>query len=451
MIDKKSISVEMLEDFSKQYHKDPKNEAVAGAIATVGIDDSAQNPECLRAHDFFFSDECKQGDITNQKKSGRCWIFASLNMLRGAVMDKLNVENLEFAQSYLYFYDKLEKSNSFLERVIETVDEPDDSRLFHALFDFPSVQDGGYWHFFKSLVKKYGMVPKSAMPDTYHPTNSDPFSEQIDRRIKAYAMKIRAMAKGGKEEEDLRKVKKEALADIYNICVKVFGEPIKSFDFHYRDKDKKVHVDRNLTPMAFYEKYIGDEVLDEKITLVADPRHKYPQGRVLESEFATSIYGVSYKALNVPMEEMVKALLKSIKAGKPTWFACDVGKDSNRKLGILDTDLHNYDEILPPVIPFTKENRLICDYSNATHAMNITGVECDADGKPLRWKVENSWGDEVGSKGIFSMSNDWFEEYAYELIVDKAFVSDEYLKGLDQEAIQFEYYDILCKMLSATR
>lgn len=443
----KTVTNELLNRFKETYESNPVNAASEAAIATVGIDDAAQNPECLRKHDFLFSDECKQGEPTNQKKSGRCWMFAALNSLRQNIMEKLEVENIELSETYLFFYDKIEKANAYLENVIKLKDEPEDSRLMYLIFE-NSTYDGGFWEYFTSLIKKYGVVPKDAMKETFHSGDSYMFTKQMNVRLQACAMKMRKRAAEGASDEELREMKEECLSDIYNICVKVLGRPVERFDFKYRDKNKKFRKVPNLTPQEFFEKYIGEKAID-KVTIVTDPRGKYPIGRVVESEYAINVIGGEpFNGLVVPMEEIHKAALSSVKAGIPCWFACDVGKDIHRKLGILDTDLFNYDQVLPALPEFEKKDRVICGYSQATHAMNITGVDLDDEGQPINWKVENSWGEENGKKGTFSMSDDWFKEYTFELIVDRKFVSEEYLKGLEEEHIMAEPWDRLSLMLT---
>lgn len=431
------ITKDLLKSFQEKYDADESNKVIENAIARVGIDEASINHDALRRHDFEFNLEVKQGEPTAQKKSGRCWMFAALNSLRQNVMEKLNIESLELSHTYLYFFDKMEKSNVFLEKVIELKDEEDNSRLFDMIMD-STTYDGGYWEYFTGLIAKYGIVPESVMPETFHSEDSYMFTKQMDVRLRKTAMDMRKAAREGKSDDELREMKVDVLADIYNICVKVLGRPVEKFDFKYRDKDKELHIERNLTPIKFYEKYFADAVKD-KIVLLCDPREEYPRGRVLRVKHVKNMQEKeNVGGLNVPMEEMTSALLKSLKGGDPCWYACDVGKDINRKLGILDNDLYCYDSIFPELGEFSKADRSICQYSNPTHAMNITGAYLDENDKPVLWKVENSWGDDLGKKGTFSMTQEWFEDKTYELIVDKKYVSDEYLKGLDEEPIYIE-------------
>lgn len=435
------LSFQQLKSYAKAYDKNPVNGAIEAAINNVGIDQSAMNPETVKKHSFIFSDECKQGEATNQKQSGRCWYFASLNSLRQIVMEKLNIETFEFSQTHLYFYDKLEKANTFLENIIRTVERDIEDRELGLILD-STTYDGGYWDYFKPLCLKYGLIPKSEGPESFHSQNSYMFTKQMDYRLKRTAMQMRAAFRAKKDIEALRDMKNSALEEIYNIAVKCLGHPVEKFTFSYRDKDKEFHRLPSMTPLEFFEKYIGKEELENRITLISDPRSKFPHGRYLENSLFRSVYDApAVGGLNVPIEAMAKAVAKSIKAGVPVWFACDVGKDVDRKKGILDVKLYNYDKILPPIGEFTKAERFESGYSEATHAMNLTGVDLDAEGNPLCWKVENSWGDENGKKGTFSMSHEWFIEYTYEAIVDKKFIDEEWLKGLEEERIQVEPWD----------
>lgn len=436
-----SLSLKQLKSYAKAYDKNPVNSAIEAAINNVGIDQSAMNQDTVKKHTFIFSDECKQGEPTNQKKSGRCWYFAALNSLRQIVMEKLNVESFEFSQTHLYFYDKLEKANTFLENVIRTVKNDIGDREVRMILD-STVYDGGYWEFFKPLCLKYGLLPKSEGPESFHSQDSYMFTKQMDYRLKRTAMQMRAVSKENVNLKQLREMKNSALEEIYNIAVKCLGRPVEKFSFSYKDKDKAFHRLPSMSPVEFFEKYVGKEELENRITIVSDPRSKFPYGRYLEVSMVRSVYDApAVGGLNVPIETLAQAVLASIKAGVPVWFACDVGKDIDRKKGILDLKLFNYDKILPPIGEFSKAERFESGYSEATHAMNITGVDLDSEGKPLYWKIENSWGEENGKKGNFSMSNEWFIEYTYEAIVDKKFIDEKWLKGLKEEKIQVEPWD----------
>lgn len=436
-----NISLKQLERFEKQYHKDPLNAAVEKAIATVGIDQAAQNHEVLKRHTFVFSHETKQGESTNQKKSGRCWYFASLNTLRQIVMEKLNVETFEFSETHLYFYDKLEKANTYLEEIIRTADRDLLDREVQLIMD-ATVYDGGFWEYFVPLCLKYGLVPKSEGPETFQSEDSYMMTKQMDLRLRHTAMKIRAAKAAGKSDAELRKIKDQALADVYNIAVKALGHPVKEFSFSYRDKDKNFHRMEKTTPLEFFEKVVGREELERRIVICCDPRRDKPVGRYIKIKNIRNVNeSTPAGGYNIPLEVYADCVLASVKDGVPVWFACDVGKDIDRKKGILDNELFAYNTILPDTGDFDKEERFLCGYSSISHAMNITGVDLDEKGRPLTWRVDNSWGEENGKKGTFSMSHDWFLNYAFEAIIDKKYLPKKWHKGLSEEPLYLEPWD----------
>lgn len=433
------IDDKILKKFKTKYEKDSINEAMQGAISTVGIDAASKNQDVLRRHDFTFSVENTRPEATNQKKSGRCWMFAAFNTMRQGVIEKLKVDNFEFSETYLFFYDKLEKANTFLENIIKTADEELDSRIMRHLLLY-TVPDGGYWDFFAPLVRKYGAVPKSVMPESFHSEDTYMFEKQMDLRLRKAAKDIRNAHKDGKKAE-IKKIKEEALYSIYNIARKVLGTPVEKFDFRYQDKDKKFHIDRDLTPKQFFEKYVGMDKLD-KIIAISDPREKYPYGKRLQCDYVKSVYEEeAVNSLNIPLDVLKKATVDAIKDGQYVWFACDVGKDIDRKNGILDSELFNYDLTLTEVGEFSKAEKLEYGYSHLSHAMVFVGVDLDEKGEVRYFKVDNSWGDDLGRKGIFSMSAEWFDENNYECVLDKKYIPKKYLKGLEEEAIKLEPWD----------
>lgn len=432
------IDSKLLKKFEQKFDENSVNNVIKNAISNVGINDSSIVKEVLNKHTFEFSDETKKGQITNQKRSGRCWMFSALNVLRVNTMEKLNVETFEFSQAYLQFYDKLEKANTFLHYVTETKDLPLTDRLVSHIMH-GGAEDGGYWNFFVGLATKYGVVPKEVMPETYHSSNTDVLNEVLDLRLKKAASLIRK----AKTLKEASKIKEDALYQVYNICVKALGMPPKKFTYEYRDKDKKFIRISDITPKKFMEKYAKDDLL-AKIELVQDPREENEKGRLYQVPYTCSVLEHGpYTFLNVTLEELKKVTIASIKDGAPVWFGCDVGRFSDRKKGILDSELYDYDNTLTELGEFTKKDRLLNYSSFMTHAMTFVGVDLDENGAAKMWEVENSWGDEVGKKGIFSMSDKWFDDHNYSVVVDKKYISDEFKKGLDKDVIVLEYFDPL--------
>ncbi|MBU4692271.1 C1 family peptidase [Mycoplasma zalophi] len=438
----KNIDNNLLKQLKENFNKDKSNKVIANAIAKNGIKNASFNNDILKIHNNVFSHEIKQGSITNQQSSGRCWIFASLNMARLEAMKNLNIEDLELSQSYLYFFDKLEKVNTFLQNVIEHGTNLDfNDPLFKYFMDGPA-DDGGFWEWFLGLINKYGILPKYLMQDTFDAKSSNEFIEILNVKAKEYAYKIIKEAKNNASEQKLQAIKVNALEEIYNIVTKTLGTPPETFDFQYRDKDKNIQKITNITPLEFYKQYIKN-ILNDKVNLVSDPRKNHPYGKVLSSKYFNSVYeSPNNLQLNVPMEELIEASKKSIIDGVSVPFACDVSKFHDRKLGIMDLNIYDYNNTLVN-LDLNREQRLNLHQSMPTHLMNIVGVDIDENGEVIKWKVENSWGEDIAFKGIFSMSNEWFKEYNYQCVVDKKYVDEKYLKGLDEEYITLDYTDPL--------
>ncbi len=434
------ISNDLLKQFAGDFESSVLNKAVAGAVAKVGLQEASLNNEMLRKHNFVFSDETLKGSITNQKRSGRCWMFAALNTARVETIKKFNMESIEFSQNYTLFWDKLEKANYFLENIITTVEEPLNSRVVAHLLKDP-VQDGGQWAMFSGILEKYGVVPKYVMPETFHSSNTDGLLEVLTAMLRKYAQVLRDDFKNGSTLEDLRKKKEGFLSKIYSLLVKALGVPPLKFDFEYKDKNKVFHKDVGITPKEFFDKYIGWNLKD-KVSLINAPTDDKPYGKAYTIKFLGTVKEATpIQHINVPIEVLKDAAIKSIKAGEAVWFGCDVVKMAERKLGIMDMDLYNYTLTVGENLEFNKAERLDYGESLLTHAMVFTGVDLDDKGNPIKWEVENSWGDEVGSKGIFSMSDAWFDEYNYQIMVDKKYVDPKWLKALDNEIVELEPWD----------
>ncbi|WP_033179055.1 aminopeptidase C [[Mycoplasma] anseris] len=435
------LELDLIKSFEKKFNRDKTSQAVKNAIAKVGINQATFNNDVLRVHNFEFSNEVKTGSMTNQKSSGRCWIFAALNMARVKALENLKIKDIEFSQNYIYFWEKMEKANTFLENIINyALDLEPNDRLFKEFMNNP-VSDGGYWEWYLELNKKYGVCPKQAMPETFHSSSSNDFCEVLNLIVKQAAAEMRRLHKAKVAKKAILEIKEQALYDVYNVCVKALGMPPKKFDFEYRDADEKFQKLSNMTPQNFYEKVIGDEILN-KISLVSDPREIYPYGKLLKSKyFKTVIEGNSNLCLNVPLDELKRATIAALKDNKTCWFACDVSQFIDRKSGILDADLYSWNDALVKLDKLSKKEKFELGVIYPNHAMNFVGVDLDKKGNPIKWKVENSWGSDIGSKGIFSMSDKWFDEYMFESIVDKKYVDPKYLKGLEEEPIEIEPWD----------
>ena len=429
-----------LEAWQTRFDGCRRNRAVAPALARVGIAEASLDSAVYRRHPFSFSLETKHGEITNQKSTGRCWMFAALNTARVETMRRLDVETFEFSEAYAFFWDKLEKSNTFLEAILATLDEPRDGRLIAHLLSNP-VQDGGQWDMFAGLLAKYGAVPKAVMPETFHSSNSGMLTSVLTTKLREYACRLRREHEAGSGIEDLRAAKDEMLYFVYQLLVKTLGEPPKQFDFAYRDRDKQYHRIEGITPQAFFRDYVGWE-LDEHISLINAPTDDKPYGRCYTVRFLASVHeGRPIRYINVPSEALKQAAIRALQDGKPVWFGCDVGKFLVRDAGIMDERAYLYEDTLGEGFSMTKAERLDYGESLLTHAMVFTGVDLDDGGRPVSWRVENSWGEKTGTKGFYSMSDAWFDEFNYQVMVERRYIDEEWLAALDEPVIELEPWD----------
>ena len=436
----KSITLTQLEDFEKDFNRDPAKRVAQLAVTMNGVNQSATDPFTARRDRFQFSVELKTGHITNQKGSGRCWMFAALNTMRVEVMKKLNLEDFELSQNYLLFYDKLEKSNYFLESILETLDEPTNGRVIAHLLGAP-LNDGGQWDMLCNLVDKYGVVPKDAMPETACSSSTWEVTSYMTRKLREFACTLRTGYSEGKTVEQLRGMKETMLCAIYNMLSIAFGNPPKTFTFEARDKDKKFIRDVNMTGRGFYEKYIGWE-LSDYVSLINATTADKPFHRTFTVKFLGNVKeGRPVKYLNLPVEDLKRAAIRQMQDGAPVWFGCDVGKSSTRKTGIMDLMALRPDQLFGVEFGMDKAQRLDYGDSLMTHAMVFQGVNLDEEGRPNRWRVENSWGEEPGEKGYYVMSDDWFDEYMYQIVVNKKYLSEEQLAEYESEPILLEPWD----------
>ncbi|WP_406617192.1 C1 family peptidase [Mycoplasmopsis adleri] len=429
-----------IKSFYSKYTKNKNNKVVENAMTKNGIKNSSINNDVLRFHNNEFSIQVPKAGMTNQKNSGRCWIFSSTNMLKTNVLKSLNVESFEFSENYLFFWDKLEKANTFLELMISNPKLDYTDRLFCSFMEM-MVSDGGYWEWAQGLIKKYGLVPKGVMDETFNSSSTGALNEVLNFHLVDAANRIIQAAKAKASIEELRKIKHDALAIVFEVNAKALGLPPRTFDFEYRDKDKNFHRIENVTPLQFLVKYVGMEFLN-KVNLLHDPRDIHPKNRLYVSKYYKSVIEEkAVNSINTTLDEIKKAIIVSLKEGTPVWFDCDVSLFSDRKDGIFDTEIYNYEDSLHIYNTLTKKDRVNFRMSTPNHAMTFVGVDLDNDGNPIKWEVENSWGDENGKKGYFSMSDKWFDEYCFGAIVDPKYVSKKVLDALEKPAIELEPWD----------
>jgi bleomycin hydrolase len=434
------ITAQQLTKFEQQFDANPANAVAMNAAVQNGIVKSAISYEAFRRERHEFSVNIKQGEITNQKASGRCWMFAALNVMRFEVMQKLNLETFEFSQSYPLFFDKLEKSNYFLENILDTLDEPTGGRLVSFLLTDP-MGDGGQWDMFCGLVEKYGVVPKDAMPESVSSSATREMDYYLTLKLREFACTLRTAHEQGETLEQLRGRKEQMLAEIYQILCISLGKPPKEFCFETRDKDGNFIRDAKITPQEFFAKYVGWN-LDDYVSLINAPTADKPFGKTYSVKYLGSVKeGRAVRYLNLPIEQLKAAAIAQMQDGAPVWFGCDVGKCSIRENGIMDLNVIRADQLFGVSFPMDKAQRLDYGHSLMTHAMVFLGVNLDEQGRPNRWRVENSWGKEPGKDGYYVMSDDWFTEYTYQVVVHKKYLSQEALEQLKAEPILLEPWD----------
>jgi bleomycin hydrolase len=410
------------------------------AVTQVAADDVALNRSIVFSTDHSFSTVLDDWSATNQKHSGRCWMFAGLNLLRGGAMKKMGLKSFEYSQNYLMFCDKIERANYFFESIIKTADRPSGDRTVDYILAQP-IGDGGQWNMFVNLVRKHGLIPKQLMPETQSSSATARMNSILAMKLREGAKNLRDASAAGALLNELRAEKERLLEVLYRILCIHLGTPPKTFSWQWTDKDRAFHRDEEMTPQQFAAKYI-DIDLDEYACLVNDPRPTSPRGRSFTVELLGNVVeGGIVKYLNVDIELMKDLARRSIEEdGKPVWFGCDTGKMLRRDLGIWDKDLYAYGDLYDTNFALDKSSRLLYHESQMTHAMLFTGVDV-FESRIRRWRVENSWGEEHGQKGFFVMNDNWFDEYVFEIAARKSELPPELQEALDREPIVLPAWD----------
>lgn len=429
------IELDMIKEYNRKISTNPLNKLVMNAMARVDLNELSLNRDLIKSMDFSFSDELDVApEATAQNKVGVCWIFAAMNLLRYFTRKNLNVKNFEFSGPYLMFWDKLEKANYFIDKMIEFRHRRyDDRELRHFLAD--PLPDGGDWYMFVNLVKKYGMVPASVMQHAAYSKDSTVHNKVIAGKLRQYAAEIRQMTREGLSLAKIQNKRKKFIEELYTIMVMCFGTPPERFDWSYRNEDKQFFRETEITPHRFVEKYVPLN-LDDYICVWSSPMADTPYEQVYSvAHTRKMVGGQRHLALNIRFATFKTYALKKLKNHEPVLFSCDVGKDSLRKEGFLLKGIYNYDLLFQTHFGIEKAQRLEMGETSMTHCMLIVGVDLDETGQPIKWKVENSWGAEVGNKGFFIMSDEWFSDNVYQLIVPKKYLTKKELKLLKQEPV----------------
>ena len=433
-----SLDQKTIDQLRESFKQSPENTAMINAVSHNDIKKLSVSRENDGIVNHYFSHRVDVKGITNQKKSGRCWLYTGLNTLRPMVQEKYALNEFEFSQTYNFFWDQLEKANLFLEIAIATAFDPLDDRKVEWLFKNP-IGDGGQWTTFADIVTKYGVVPASAMPDTYQSEKTSTMSRLLRRKLREQGLEIRAVTRSKMTDEAKLIRKNEMLADIYRILVLSLGEPPQQFAWQYKDKNGKISEAVNYTPKKFYEIIIGVN-LNDYVMLMDDPAKNYKQ--LYEVEFDRNLVeGANWRYINLPVEKIKEFAAKSIKANEAMYFSCDVGKQLDSKNGTLDVNNYNYDDLMGVTFGMDKKARIQTFESGSTHGMALVGVNILSNGKVDKWQLENSWGADKGNKGYLTMTDEWFDEYMFRLVVNKKFIDPKTLEILDKEAILLPPWD----------
>src|ERR1700734_866752 len=426
-----------LERLRKDFSANPSYRLAQKAVTRGTVDDVAVNREIVNSIDHSLSTTLDDWKVTNQERSGRCWLFAGLNLLRVGVMRETGLKDFEFSQNYAMFWDKLERANYFLEAIIETAGRDVDDRTVSFLLE-TVAGDGGQWNMFAALVAKHGLVPKGSMPETQSSSNTGRMNSILRYQLRQGARTVRAAAAGGLEAA--RAAKAEVMEVVYRVLCIHLGTPPERFDWQWTDKDKKFHRDGVLTPQEFAAKYVTLPINDY-VCLVHDPRPTSPVGQTFTVQCLGNVLGappVTY--LNVGMQVMKDIAARTLQQGEPVWFGCDVGKMMSNEYGIWDVDLYDLPSVYDTAFTLDKSDRLIYHETLMTHAMLFTGVDV-LDGATRKWRVENSWGSDKGKDGFYPMNDSWFDEYVFEIAARRDALPEELRAALDTTPIVLPAWD----------
>ena len=436
----KSLEQDFTDKLYAAYEANPKFAAMENAISHNGLLASLEKRSAAVENTPIFSLDLTKDKVSDQKASGRCWMFAALNTFRHKMIAGFQLEDFELSQAHTFFWDKYEKSNWFLEQVIATADQELTSRKVKFLLDTPQ-QDGGQWDMVVSLFEKYGVVPKSVYPESISSSNSRELNQILNKLLRQDAQILRELALNGTDEAMLQAKKETLLQEIFNFLAMSLGLPPRKFAFAYRDKDGNYHREADLTPQAFYQKYV-DLKLDDYVSIINAPTADKPYGKSYTVEMLGNVVGSKpVRYLNVEMKRLKELAIAQMQAGETVWFGSDVGQSSNRKAGIMEAGMHDLTSSMDIQLTQDKAGRLDYSESLMTHAMVLAGVDLDEKGQAKKWKVENSWGEKVGDKGYFVASDAWMDEYTYQIVVRKELLTPEELAAYNADPIVLAPWD----------
>lgn len=439
MTEEHDLTSKMVEKLKKEFHSRKDAEIIARAIQKNGIKAASEDPTASERLHRAFSYEIKTGKPTNQRHSGRCWSFAALNTLRHKFATKYKFKDFELSQNYLFFWDRIERANMFFQKIIATADKPLHDRTVDFYLSF-ALNDGGQWANAASIIEKYGVVPEYVMPDTHNTKDTSDVAEVFDSLMRKDAIELRAMVQTNASATELQEAQERMMGDVYKIAAYSFGEPPAKFDLEYRDDDKKFHQVLGLTPLKFYHEYF-DTNLSDYVVVTNAPDHEMDRNYLMPAQDSV-VDGLPIKFVNVPFAELQEGAIKQLQAGETVWVGNDVLQQMDRKRGLMDAKLYHREELLDVDFVMDKKHRLETKQAVVSHAMTLTGFDMVND-QPTRWKIENSWGKDNGDNGYFVMTQDWFEEYTYEAVINKKYLSDRVKKVAASEPVTLPAWDSL--------
>ncbi len=435
-----SITPEVLNQLQGSYTGSAADKALRNAISSGGIQSIALNQEHTQTPDTHFSIEVKSTGISDQQKSGRCWLFTGTNVLRNRAMKTLGMKNFFFSQVYLFFYDQLEKSNLFLQGIIDTRKKALDDQIVTWLFQHP-LSDGGTYTGVADLVTKYGLVPKDVMAETYNSNSTSDFVGHLKRKLREFGITLREKSDAGASEKELQALKVEQLKTVYRLLVMAYGQPPQTFTWAPKKDGKTVGKPKTYTPQQFYREVCGDEDLyADYVMLMNDPSRPYNQ--VYEIDYDRHLYdGHNWLYVNLDIEDLKPAAIASLRDSMQMYFSCDVSKFLNRNNGMLDLKNYDYESLLGTSFGMNKKQRIQTFDSGSTHAMTLMAVDLDEENKPTKWKVENSWGSSSGDAGYLLMTDEWFNEFMFRVVVNRKYCSPKILELLKKKPVQLPAWD----------
>ena len=427
------ITQDMLNQIKSSYKHTPADKAIYNAMAETSIAVLAKNHENLANFDTNFTNKVVSHGITDQQQSGRCWLFTGLNVLRAQMMAKYGLDEMEFSQNYCFFYDQLEKANLFLQGIIDTREKPMDDKMVEWLFRNP-ISDGGQFTGISDVIGKYGVVPSSVMPETYSSENTSQIARLVGLKLREFGLQLRDEAAKGVKVSALEAKKTEMLSTVYRMLALAFGEPVERFTWTMNGETKEY------TPQSFYQEYLGNDLTNNYVMLMNDPSREYY--KCYEIDFDRHVYdGKNWTYVNLPVEDIKAMAIESIKDSTMMYFSCDVAKFLDSKRGTLDLKNFDYESLMGTTFGMNKKQRVQTFASGSSHAMTLMAVDLDKDGKPKKWMVENSWGAEAGYQGHLIMTDEWFDEYMFRLVVEKKYVPEKVLNILKQKPIRLPAWD----------